>query len=112
MIGPPYPNPRPRFNVLGWIAAFAVIEIAWFAFVWPMIPSTLLGLSVEAIFPFLIAGYVFLVILAITRLNTTVSNRKLFKTLRAILGLSVGPAIFVTAYYFQTFMEANFQYHH
>lgn len=77
-----------------------------------MVPATVLGFVVEAIFPFLLAGYIFLIGLTITRLSVGSFNQALFKILAWILAISVGVVIVLVTYLFRVFMAGNFQFKH
>jgi hypothetical protein len=110
-------HPDQLFNALprSWLGRFVFLLLcllAWFAFQFPLVPTTALGFAVNVSFALLVIGYGVLALRSIVWLSETRFNRNVKSVLGFILAASVGVVIFIAAYLSRDFLSTNFGFHH
>jgi len=86
--------------------------LRWFALQFPLVPATVLSFAVDVAFAFLVLGYGALVWRLIVWLSSTGLDGHVKSGLQIILAVSVGVAIFITAYLSRDFLSTNFGFRH
>jgi hypothetical protein len=100
----------PQRSWYFWPVAFLALEVAWFALLHPLVPSTLSGFLFEAVVPLPLALYAWLSVNWIHSLLRMKPTSMLRQALAVVVAVSLGVAIFVGAYLAREFLSSQFHY--